>query len=113
MENFDEVSDLENFFQQSETFKNNKPFKFAFAEEIFKRDFYERLFETFPEYDKNDKKWERFVNKNHIEINKIISEIKNTINIFCFEKNKLIIRMKIKDKKSLKNNKYKLKCIFV
>lgn len=58
MENFDDIINWENLFKQSETFKNNKPFKFAFAEEIFKRDFYERLFETFPEYDKNDKKWE-------------------------------------------------------
>ena len=54
MENFDDIINWENLFKQSETFKNNKPFKFAFTEEIFKRDFYERLFETFPKYDKND-----------------------------------------------------------
>lgn len=52
MENFDDIINWENLFKQSETFKNNKPFKFAFTEEIFKRDFYERLFETFPKYDK-------------------------------------------------------------
>ena len=57
MENFDDIINWENLFKQSETFKNNKPFKFAFTEEIFKRDFYERLFETFPEYDKNDETW--------------------------------------------------------
>ena len=57
MENFDDIINWENLFKQSETFKNNKPFKFAFAEEIFKRDFYERLFETFPKYDKNDETW--------------------------------------------------------
>ncbi len=57
MENFDDIINWENLFKQSETFKNNKPFKFAFAEEIIKRDFYERLFETFPEYDKNDGTW--------------------------------------------------------
>ena len=57
MENFDDIINWENLFKQSETFKNNKPFKFAFIEEIFKRNFYERLFETFPEYDKNDETW--------------------------------------------------------
>lgn len=57
MENFDDIINWENLFKQSETFKNNKPFKFAFTEEIFKRDFYERLFETFPKYDKNDETW--------------------------------------------------------
>ena len=57
MENFDEVSDLENFFKQSETFKNNKPFKYAFVEEFFKHDFYEKLFETYPKYEKDDGYW--------------------------------------------------------
>ena len=46
-----------NFFQQSETFKNNKPFKYAFIEGFFKRDFYEKLFETYPEYEKDDGYW--------------------------------------------------------
>jgi len=44
LENFDDIINWENLFKQSETFQNNKPFKFAFTEEIFKRDFYERLF---------------------------------------------------------------------
>ena len=57
MENFDEICDLENFFQQSKTFKNNKPFKYAFIEGFFKRDFYEKLFETYPEYEKDDGYW--------------------------------------------------------
>ena len=57
MENFDGVCNWENLFQQSETFKNNKPFKYAFVEEFFKRDFYEKLFETYPEYDKANENW--------------------------------------------------------
>ena len=57
MENFDEICDLENFFQQSKTFKNNKPFKYAFIEGFFKHDFYEKLFETYPEYEKDDSDW--------------------------------------------------------
>ena len=47
MENFDEICNWDNLFAQSETFKNNKPFKYAFVEEIFKRDFYEKLFENY------------------------------------------------------------------
>ena len=52
MENFDDICNWDNLFKQSETFKNNKPFKFAYIEEILKRDFYEKLFETYPQHDK-------------------------------------------------------------
>lgn len=54
LENFNEIFNWENFFKQSETFKNNKPFKFALNEEVLKRDFYEKLYETFPEYDESN-----------------------------------------------------------
>ena len=56
-DNFDDICNWDNLFKQSETFKNNKPYKFAFIEEILNRDFYEKLYETYPQYDKNDKKW--------------------------------------------------------
>lgn len=55
--NFDDICNWDNLFKQSDTFKNNKPFKFAFIEEILNRDFYEKLCETYPQYDKNDEKW--------------------------------------------------------
>ena len=47
-----------------------------------------------------------FVKKNMIEI-------KNTINIFCAEKNKLIKRKKIVDEKKLINRLYKFNLIFI
>jgi|LWDU01.1.fsa_nt_gi hypothetical protein len=57
MENFDDICNWDNLFKQSENFKNTKPFKFACIEEILKRDFYEKLFETYPKYNTDDKKW--------------------------------------------------------
>jgi len=51
MENFHEIINWENVFKQSKTFKKQKPFRFAFIEEFFKRDFYERLYETYPKID--------------------------------------------------------------
>ena len=56
-ENFNDICNWDNLFKQSEIFKNNKPFKFAFIEEILKRDFYEKLINTYPQYDNKDKKW--------------------------------------------------------
>ena len=38
-------------FKQSETFKNQKPFKFGFIEEFLDRDFYEKLYDTYPKVD--------------------------------------------------------------
>ena len=41
------------------------------------------------------------------------TEIRNTINIFCAEKNKLIIRQKMTDNKKLMNRSYKFNLIFI
>ena len=54
MSNFQNIINWKNVFEQSESFQNNKPFKFGFIEEFFSRDFYEKLYETFP---KPDDKW--------------------------------------------------------
>lgn len=54
MNNFQHIINWKNVFEQSESFQNNKPFKFGFIEEFFNRDFYEKLYETFP---KPDDKW--------------------------------------------------------
>lgn len=51
MENFSQIINWDNFFKYSETFKKNKPFKFIFIEEFFKRDFYEKLYQTYPVMD--------------------------------------------------------------
>jgi len=54
MKNEQHIINWKNVFKQSESFKNNKPFKFGFIEEFFDRNFYERLYETFP---KPDDRW--------------------------------------------------------
>jgi len=38
--------------KKSNEFKNQKPFKFGFIEEFIDRDFYEKLYETYPKIDK-------------------------------------------------------------
>ena len=45
------IINWKNVFEQSESFKNNTPFKFGFIKEFFNRNFYERLYETFPKPD--------------------------------------------------------------
>ena len=52
-ENFDEVFQLDRFMVESENFKNNKPFKFMFVENIFKPDFYQKLHDGYPD-EEND-----------------------------------------------------------
>jgi len=43
----------ENVFRNSDTFKNNKPFQFGFVENFFHEDFYNELYNTYPEVDKD------------------------------------------------------------
>ena len=45
------IINWDNVFSESSTFKNNTPFKFAFIEEFFNRNFYEKLYETYPVID--------------------------------------------------------------
>jgi hypothetical protein len=52
-ENFDEVFQLDRFMVESKNFKNNKPFKFMFVENIFKPDFYQKLHDGYPD-EEND-----------------------------------------------------------
>lgn len=51
MEDYSEIVNWDNFFKQSDSFKNTKPFRFAYVEEFFKKPFYDRLYETYPKYD--------------------------------------------------------------
>lgn len=46
--NNEEIINWDNVFKQSDSFKNNQPFKFGFIEEFIERDFYEKLYDTFP-----------------------------------------------------------------
>lgn len=50
-EDFSGIINWDNFFAQSENFKNTKPFSYAFIEEVFVRDFYDKLYEGYPSLD--------------------------------------------------------------
>jgi hypothetical protein len=47
----DEIIDWQSLYNKSDEFKNNKPFKFTFVKGIFKQDFFDKLYETFPKFD--------------------------------------------------------------
>ncbi len=57
MEDFSKLINWKNLEKQSDNFKNNKPFKFGFIEEFFQRDFYEKLYQTYPKIDDSWEKW--------------------------------------------------------
>ena len=46
MGEFSNIINWDNFLNKSQDFKTNKPFKFAFIEEFFHRDFYEKYQDT-------------------------------------------------------------------
>jgi hypothetical protein len=48
MENFSRIINWENVFKESKSFQNQKPFRFAFIREFFHREFYDQLFEGYP-----------------------------------------------------------------
>ena len=48
------IINWENVFSQTSIFQTQKPTKWAFLEEFFARDFYEKLYETYP---KKDESW--------------------------------------------------------
>lgn len=60
MMDFSAILNWENVFKQSNAFKKQKPFKFAFIEEFFCERFYEKLYDTYPKF---DKKW--FIASDH------------------------------------------------
>ncbi len=45
------IINWDNIFSQQEFFMNAKPFKFAFVENIFENNFYEKLYQTYPKID--------------------------------------------------------------
>ena len=55
MEDFSNIINWDSVDNQSNSFKNQTPFRFAFIEDFFEREFYEKLFETYP---KIDETWE-------------------------------------------------------
>ena len=54
MKEFSGIINWENFLAKSQDFKNQKPFRFAFIEDIFNKDFYEKLYESYPSLDEED-----------------------------------------------------------
>jgi hypothetical protein len=53
LEDFSNLVNWETLYNNSDTFKKNKPIKYGFVEEFFERKFYEKLYKTYPEFDKN------------------------------------------------------------
>ena len=51
MEEFSDIINWDRFLDKSQDFKTKKPFKFTFIEEIFNRDFYEKLYNSYPSLD--------------------------------------------------------------
>ncbi len=51
MEEFSDIINWDRFLDKSQDFKSKKPFKFTFIEEIFNRDFYEKLYNSYPSLD--------------------------------------------------------------
>ena len=51
MEGFSNIVNWDSVSNQSSSFKNQTPFHFALIEKFFERDFYEKLYETYPKID--------------------------------------------------------------
>tara|TARA_Y100001936_G_C16048641_1_gene656299 strand:+ start:723 stop:1406 length:684 start_codon:yes stop_codon:yes gene_type:complete len=52
-EDFSNIVNWKNLADQSLKFKNQKPFSFGFIEDFFDKNFYEKLYKTFPKIDEN------------------------------------------------------------
>jgi len=48
-----EIINWDNIFAKSKEFQNNTPFKFGFIENWLQKDFYEKLYETYPKIDES------------------------------------------------------------
>ena len=56
-ENFSNIVNWNNILEKSSNFKSQKPFNFAFIENFFEKNFYDKLYETYPEIDERWGKW--------------------------------------------------------
>ncbi len=50
-EDFSNIINWDNLSNQSSNFKNQKPFKFGFVEDFFDKNFYEKLYSSYPKID--------------------------------------------------------------
>ena len=51
MEDFSGIINWDNIFKQSDNFQKSEPFKFAFIEDFFVKDIYEKLYNSYPKFD--------------------------------------------------------------
>ena len=51
MEDFSGIINWNNIFKQSDNFQKSEPFKFAFIEDFFVKDIYEKLYNSYPKFD--------------------------------------------------------------
>lgn len=51
MEDFSDIINWKNVFSKSDDFQKNQPFKFGFMENIFETNFYNKLYESYPDLD--------------------------------------------------------------
>ena len=65
------IINWEIFFQNSDNFKNNKPFSFAFIENFINEKLYEGLFQTYP---KIDNTW---INSSNMTKSQLVKEWNN------------------------------------
>ncbi len=79
-EKFSNMINWDNLFNQSDAFKNNKPFSFAFIENFFNKEFYDDLFKTYPKIDEKwnvasaMSKYQHYRTWNNVPINKPIEQ---------------------------------------
>ena len=71
MSNSSQIINWENVFKQSSKFKTQKPFRFGFVEEFFSKDFYEKLYETYPAI---DEKWIESSDHSKFQMNRFWSD---------------------------------------
>jgi len=56
-EDFSNIINWDNLSNQSSNFKNQKPFKFGFVEDFFDKNFYEKLYSSYPKIDQGWGLW--------------------------------------------------------
>lgn len=71
MGDFLKMINWDNVFTKSESFKKQKPFRFAFIEELFFDEFYKELYDTYPTLDK-------FVDGSDYSKSQLVREWRNT-----------------------------------
>jgi len=72
------IINWDNIFAQKESFMNAQPFKFAFIENIFEKNFYEKLYDTYP---KIDDSWSVAENMYKNQLVKSWGDSKNSVQV--------------------------------